>query len=225
MNAEPKIILGSASPRRQQLLKEIFSRVEVRIKNVNEDFPAHLKAEAIPVYLSVQKANAFNGELNANEFLVTADTVVWFDGHVMNKPAGRNEALEMLQKLSGHTHQVFTGVTLRSATTEKIFSVESKVTFRKFPLKDLEGYVDQYSPYDKAGAYGAQECLPEGLKPLSEKEMAFLHTVSKPALFEKSLAVKEGSRFPLIERIEGSYFNVMGLPVVELYEALHSLSH
>lgn len=215
-----KIILGSASPRRKQLLQALFPAVKVRVKNVNEDFSPALKGADIPLFLADQKASAFHGELREDEILITADTIVWFDNHVLNKPANRNEAFQMLFKLSGNVHQVFTGVCISAWGSKKIFSVESKVTFRNSGEQALFDYIDQYKPYDKAGAYGAQECLPEGMNPLSEKEMSFLASIGKADLFEKSLAVKGHARVPLIERIEGSYFNVMGLPVVELYAAL-----
>src|SRR4051812_44750725 len=105
-----RIILGSASPRRQQLLKEIFGEVEVRVKNVVETFPEHLTSKQIPLYLAEQKAIAFKNKKKADELLITADTIVWFDNHVLNKPADSDEALQMLKKLSGRNHQVFTGV-------------------------------------------------------------------------------------------------------------------
>ncbi len=215
-----KIILGSASPRRQQLLQELFDNVEVRVKNVNEDFPSSLLEAGIPLFLSQQKANAFNGELKENEILIAADTIVWFDSHVLNKPADRDEAIEMLNKLSGNSHKVFTGVCISTPLSKKIFSVESSVQFKRNSERNLLEYIDQYKPFDKAGSYGAQECLPEGMNPLSEKEKMFLSQIGKPDLFEKSLAIKDHARVPLIEKIEGSYFNVMGLPVAELFDIL-----
>ena len=215
-----KIILGSASPRRQQLLKELFPEVEVRVKHVHEDFPKNLTGADIPLFLCRQKADAFKGELMPDEILITADTVVWFDNHVLNKPADRAEALQMLQKLSGNAHQVFTGVCIATAAGKKVFSVESKVRFKKLKQQELLEYIDQYKPYDKAGAYGAQECLPAGMNPLSEKERNFLIEIGKPDLFETTRTIQV--RIPLIEKIEGSYFNVMGLPVVELWENLQS---
>src|SRR5689334_19101977 len=102
-----KLILGSGSPRRQQLLKEIFGQIEVRVKNVDESFPAHLAAEQISLFLAQQKAKAFENEIKKDELLVTADTIVWFDNHVLNKPADAEEAIQMLRKLAGNTHQVF----------------------------------------------------------------------------------------------------------------------
>jgi septum formation protein len=215
-----KIILGSASPRRFQLLKAILPQIEVRTKNYDETFPDHLKAKAIPEFLAAQKSNAFDGELQKGEILITADTIVWFDNHVLNKPAGESDALVMLRKLSGNTHKVFTGVCIASGNNKKIFSVESQVEFIPADDKILAGYIQQYQPFDKAGSYGAQECLPDGMNPLSNKEIQFLEKIGHRNLFEESLAVKEHAKVPLIKKIEGSYFNVMGLPVVEVYELL-----
>lgn len=215
-----KIILGSASPRRVQLLQAIFPNAEVKTKNFDETFPAHLKGKEIPEFLADQKSTAFNGELLQDEILVTADTIVWFDDHVLNKPAGGGDALVMLRKLAGKMHQVFTGVCIVSGSKKKIFSVESKVEFIAADDKVLADYIQHYQPFDKAGSYGAQECLPDGMNPLSEKEIQFLETIGRPKLFEESLAVKDHAKVPLINKIEGSYFNVMGLPVVELYEIL-----
>ena len=215
-----KIILGSGSPRRSQHLKELFSNVIVRVKNVDEDFSPELREEKIPVFLAGHKADAFKGELQEDEILITADTIVWFDNHVLNKPSNRDEAFDMLKKLSGNAHRVFTGVCISTTEAKKTFSVVSTVQFIKAGEKELLDYIDHYKPYDKAGSYGAQECLPAGMNPLSEKEKKYLVEIGKPDLFEKSLAVKDHARVPLIERIDGSYFNVMGLPVMELHEAL-----
>jgi len=215
-----KIILGSASPRRIQLLQAIFPEVEVRLKNFDEAFSADLKGKEIPEFLAEQKSKAFNGELQQGEILITADTIVWFDNHVLNKPAGGSEALVMLRKLSGKSHQVYTGVCIASGNRKKIFSIESQVEFIAADDKTLADYIRQYQPFDKAGSYGAQECLPDGMNPLSKKEIQFLEVIGRKKLFEESLAVKDHAKVPLIKKIEGSYFNVMGLPIVELCELL-----
>lgn len=201
---------------------ELFPEVEVRLKDVDENFPGHLLAEEIPLFLAEQKANAYSGELKPDEILITADTIVWFDNHVLNKPADQNEALIMLKKLSGNTHKVYTGVCISTIQTRKSFSTESEVEFVNAGEKELLEYIDTYKPYDKAGAYGAQECLPAGMNPLSEEEKSFLIKIGKPDLFERSLAVKDHARVPLIRSIKGSYFNVMGLPVVELWKEVES---
>ena len=220
MKSRRKMILGSASPRRYQLLHAVYPGIEVRIKNVEEDFPGDLSGEEIPLFLALQKAQAFDGEIKDDEILITADTIVWFDGHVLNKPAGGGEALVMLRKLSGKVHQVYTGVCIASASKKRIFSVVSEVEFIAAEDKMLADYIQEYQPFDKAGSYGAQECLPDGMNPLSAQEKSFLQSIGQPDLFEKTLAVKGNAKVPLIKRIEGSYFNVMGLPVVELYEML-----
>jgi septum formation protein len=218
--ADSKIILGSASPRRYQLLQAVFPDVVVRVKNVDEDFPSHLVRDNIPGFLAEQKANAFKGELKENEFLVTADTIVWFDNHALNKPDDADDALSMLRKLSGNIHQVFTGVCISTSQMRKVFTVESRVEFISASDELLKEYIEQYKPFDKAGSYGAQECLPDGMNPLSTDEINFLEKINQEDLFEKSLAVKHHAKVPLIKKIEGSYFNVMGLPLVELYEVL-----
>lgn len=181
-----KIILASQSPRRQMLLKEIGYDFEVRLKNIEEDFPAHLKAQEIPLYLCELKSDAFVEELNEGELLITADTVVWVKEQVLNKPASKVEAINMLELLSGNMHEVYTAVCLRSKSKKLSFYACTKVYFKKLTVAEIEFYIDTYKPYDKAGSYGAQEW------------MGYIG----------------------IEKIEGSYFNVMGLPTKELYENL-----
>lgn len=215
-----KVILGSASPRRKQLLQSLFPDLEIRAGSADEDFPSELRRAAIPVFLAEHKAASLAGTLGPDELLLTADTIVWFNNQVLNKPSGREEALDMLRQLAGNPHQVYTGVCLTASSRKITLSVESTVTFRKASDKELEEYIDQYRPFDKAGSYGAQECLPEGMNPLSAAEKKFLAEIGIPDLFENSLAVREHARIALIQKIDGSYFNVMGLPLVELVEAL-----
>lgn len=183
------LILGSSSPRRQYLLKEIGIQFETMLREVDEKWPPHLHREEIPVYLSELKAGAFpETEFANNTILITADTIVLLDGAVVGKPTDRSDAINILQKLSGNRHEVITGVTLRTATKTHSFSVESEVWFRKFDLDEIEWYIDTFKPYDKAGAYGIQEWI----------------------------------GYVGIERINGSFFNVMGLPTQRLYvELLH----
>ncbi len=179
-------ILASKSPRRQYLLKELGLDFEVYTKEVDESFPDNLKAEEIPLYLSQKKADAFDIELTDNTIVITADTVVWIDGQVLNKPENFNDAVRMLKLLSGKMHEVYTGVCLRSKNKTKSFYALTKVFFKTLSQQEIEYYINNYHPYDKAGAYGAQE---------------FMGYIG-------------------VEKIEGSYFNVMGLPVRELYEEL-----
>jgi septum formation protein len=179
-------ILASISPRRQFLLKELGLDFEVRTKETEESFPAHLQAEQIPLFLCQKKADAFEGELKQGELLITADTVVWVEGPVLNKPEDEAEAIRMLSRLSGKMHQVYTGVCLKSLDKTQAFFAETKVFFKELSPEEIQFYISTYSPYDKAGAYGAQDWI--GLTG--------------------------------IKRIEGTYFNVMGLPMFELYEEL-----
>lgn len=183
-----ELLLASKSPRRQYLLKELGLDFEVRTKEVDESFPDNLKAHEIPLYLCEKKANAFDEELNDNTIVITADTIVWLPqtNEVLNKPENFDDAVRMLQLLSGKMHEVYTGVCLKSKTKTKSFYALTKVYFKEISQEEIEFYIKNYNPYDKAGAYGAQEYI----------------------------------GYIAIEKIEGTYFNVMGLPVKELYEEL-----
>lgn len=181
-----KIILASKSPRRKQLLAGLGISFEVKTKEVDESFPAHLKKEKIPLFLCRKKAEAFKGELKKNTLIITADTIVWLNNKAVNKPADRGEAVEMLKMLSGKKHTVYTAVCIKSFTKTRSFFDETDVFFKKLSTEEISYYVDKYQPYDKAGAYGAQE---------------FIGYIG-------------------IEKISGSYFNVMGLPVKKVYEEL-----
>ena len=182
------IILGSASPRRQQLLKDIGFTFKTVSIDADESFSVSLKAEQIPVYLAEKKASVYPAKLNDNEVLITADTIVWVDNIVLNKPANEFEATQMLQFLSGKMHQVFTGVCITSNKKQVSFFDETKVYFKNLTEQEIAQYIKNYKPFDKAGSYGAQDWL--GLI--------------------------------AIDKIEGSYFNVMGLPTHKLYAELIS---
>ena len=182
-----KLILASASPRRQQLMKDAGFTFEVRLKNVEEKYPQELHLENVPEYLSKVKASAFREELKADEVLITADTVVCIHDRILGKPADRKEAISMLQKLSGNRHLVVTGVSVTTRTEQLSFSSRTDVFFKHLSNEEIEFYVDTYKPFDKA--YGIQEWIGDiG-----------------------------------IERIEGSFYNVMGLPIQKLYETLRKL--
>ena len=216
-----RIILASKSPRRQFLLKELGFDFEVRTKEVDESFPRKLKGKQIALYLCNKKANAFKDKLRTNDLLITADTIVWIKNKVLNKPANYNEAVKMLKLLSGKMHTVYTGVCIRTSKKTKTFSVSTKVFFKKLSGKEIDFYVTNYKPYDKAGAYGAQECLPAEVNPCSESEKIFLDEIGKPDLYLKGDFTKAGiGQIGIVKKIIGSYFNVMGLPVKELYEEL-----
>lgn len=179
-------ILASKSPRRQYLLKELGLTFDIHTKDVDESFPEQLKAQEIPLYLCEKKANAFDAELADESIVITSDTIVWVDGQVLNKPVDKADAVRMLQLLSGKMHEVFTGVCLKSKRKTTSFYACTKVYFKTLSLQEINYYIENYSPYDKAGAYGAQEWI----------------------------------GYIAVEKIEGSYFNVMGLPLKELYEEL-----
>lgn len=221
MHKLKQIILASKSPRRQFLLREIGFTFDLYTRDVNEDFPTHLKAAEIPLYLCRKKAEAFESDLAENSIVVTADTIVWIHDHVLNKPNDRQEAADMLLELSGNKHEVYTGVCLKSKEKEISFAVKTDVYFREMTLKEIAHYIEMCNPMDKAGSYGAQECLKEGFNPCSEDEIKFLKSIGKESLIQKSIVTHEESKFACIEKIDGSYFNVMGLPVVELYRELH----
>ena len=184
-----KLILVSASPRRQQLMKDAGFTFEVRLKNVEEKYPQELHLENVPEYLSKVKASAFREELKADEVLITADTVVCIHDRILGKPADRKEAISMLQELSGNRHLVVTGVSVTTRTKQLSFSSRTDVFFKHLSNEEIEFYVDTYKPFDKAGAYGIQEWI----------------------------------GYIGIERIEGSFYNVMGLPIQKLYETLRKL--
>jgi len=178
-----RIILASHSPRRQQLLRQLGIGFDVIIKDYPENYPENLEGEEIAVFLSRAKASLFKAEVSDNEIVITADTIVWCNNKVLGKPAGADEAKQMIRDLSDNTHEVITGVTLLSKSKEKTFSVSTRVTFDTLSDEEIDYYVEEFKPYDKAGAYGIQEWI--GLAACT--------------------------------RIEGSYFNVVGLPVQRLY--------
>lgn len=181
-----KIVLGSASPRRKQLMEGAGFTVEVRTQAVDESYPDTMDPLKVPEYLALVKAAGFLESLRPDECLVTADTIVYIKGCIVGKPADREDAIAMLESLSGNRHRVITGVCLTTTDKQRSFSVHSDVSFRPLSHEEIVYYVDHYAPYDKAGAYGIQEWI----------------------------------GYVGIERIEGSFYNVMGLPIQRLYEEL-----
>lgn len=157
--AGKKIVLASKSPRRKQLLESIDIPYEVRTLDVPEDFPPALQAGEIPLFLSKLKASAFKDSMAENEIIITADTVVWINGHVLNKPEDKDEAYAMISELSGAKHIVYTAVTIMSASKVTSFVDETEVEFRTLEPSEIEYYLEKYQPYDKAGAYGVQEFI------------------------------------------------------------------
>ncbi|MFA9191069.1 Maf-like protein [Flavobacterium sp. FZUC8N2.13] len=154
-----KIILASGSPRRQQFFKDLDLDFEIRLKEIEEIFPVELKREAITNYLAELKAAAFEGELNENEILVTSDTIVWHNEKAVGKPKNKQDAFDILKSLSNATHEVITSVCFKTNTkTEVIFEI-TKVTFNELTDEVIEYYIENYKPFDKAGAYGIQEWI------------------------------------------------------------------
>lgn len=184
--AKYKIVLGSQSPRRKDLMNGLNLEFTVRVIETDESFASHMSSVEIPMYLAEKKAKAHLATLSNNEMLITADTIVWCEGKVLGKPTDRNEAKAMLEKLSGRTHQVITGVCISTVNRQRIFHAVSDVRFARLTPAEIEYYLDNYKPYDKAGAYGVQEWI----------------------------------GFVGVEHINGSYFNIMGLPIQRLYNEL-----
>lgn len=154
------VILASASPRRQELLRGLGIDFEVDTQSkTDEQYDPSMPKARVPEFLSQLKSNGFHRPLQAHELLITADTLVCVEDEILGKPSDRNEAVRMLQTLSGRTHQVFTGVTLRTCNRTHSFCVQSDVVFREITLDEIDYYIDTYKPYDKAGSYGIQEWI------------------------------------------------------------------
>ena len=182
------VILASASPRRQHFFKDLQIDFTVQLNPVDEIYPNHLKGSEITDYLANLKAAAFTN-LADNDLLITSDTIVWINNKALGKPKDKEEAFEMLQELSGKSHQVISSVSIKNNTFQKIFNDVTQVHFKDLSTKEINYYIDNYKPFDKAGAYGIQEWI----------------------------------GFIGIKSIEGSYFNVVGLPVHKLYKELMNL--
>lgn len=172
------IILASGSPRRQQFFKDLDLKFEIRLKEIDEIYPNHLKAEEITNYLAELKANAFNGELQENELLITSDTIVWHNNQALGKPKNAEDALEMLQSMSGTTHEVITSVSFKTNLFIETISENTKVTFAKLDEEEIKYYIEKYKPFDKAGSYGIQEWI--GLIAISKIEGSYTNVVGLP---------------------------------------------
>ena len=160
MKSNLKLLLASNSPRRRELLSGLDIPMEVvKLKDIEETHPAELKAGDIPLHIAKLKMSAYEFPLNDGEVLITADTVVWLKGKLMEKPRSETEACAMLRELSGMTHQVYTAVCLRSAYDSTSFVCESDVTFAQLTDEQIRYYVQTYKPLDKAGGYGIQEWI------------------------------------------------------------------
>ena len=206
------------------LLRGLGLNFEARIKETDETYPEYLTGQSIALFLAEKKAGAFLKEMKRDELLITADTIVWLDNKMLGKPADKKQAVEMLSEMSGKKHEVFTAVCLTDFSSKSMFCASSEVQFRKLSADEIKFYVDNFNPLDKAGAYGAQECLPEGMNPCSEEEIYFLEDIHKMQLIEEIMHQTASiPRVDIIEKIEGGFFNVMGLPIAELYEELKSM--
>jgi septum formation protein len=182
-----RIILASRSPRRQQLLTELGLEFVVVVREYDEVYPDGLKGEEIAEYIAHEKAASFKNEIHENEIVIAADTIVWCNNKVLGKPSDREDAARIIREISGNTHEVITGVSFLSAFGSLTFSESTRVTFEVLSEEEIFFYIDNYKPYDKAGAYGIQEWI--GIAACSH--------------------------------IDGSYFNVVGLPVQRLYAELN----
>jgi len=182
------VILASGSPRRQQFFKDLEIDFSIQLKEIEEIYPENLKGVAITDYLSNLKSDAFS-TLNDNDLLITSDTIVWLEGKALGKPKDAKDAFTMLRAMSGKKHEVITSVCLKSTSFQKIINDITIVTFKELSNDEIHYYINNYKPFDKAGAYGIQEWI----------------------------------GFIGIEKIEGSYFNVVGLPVHKLYKELMAL--
>ncbi|KAA6328119.1 Septum formation protein Maf [termite gut metagenome] len=159
-NRKYKIILASNSPRRKELLAGLGIEYTVKvIPDIDESFPETLKGEEIPLYIARKKADAYKQAIRPDELVITADTIVWLDGETIGKPADEADAIQMLQKLSGKTHQVITGVCLTTTDWQRSFSTLTEVTFATLTREEIEYYVKNFHPFDKAGSYGVQEWI------------------------------------------------------------------
>lgn len=181
-----KIYLGSKSPRRKELMTGMGIDFSLRVKDTDENYPDTLQKNKVPEYIAQKKANAIVEDLKEEELILCADTIVIVDDTILGKPTSEEHAITMLEQLSGKTHQVITGVVIASTEKRVSFSVTTNVSFHPITREEIEYYVHNYQPLDKAGAYGIQEWI----------------------------------GYTAVSAIDGSYFNVVGLPTLEVYQAL-----
>ena len=175
---DKKIILASNSPRRQELLKGLEVAFEIRVNEVDERIPADMRPEFVAAYLSKLKADSYPEPLNDGEILITSDTVVIENGHVLGKPETEQEAFDMLKSLSGATHSVMTAVTFKNKQRQLTVEDETKVTFRFLEEDEIWHYIKTYKPFDKAGAYGIQEWI--GFIGVTKMEGSYFNVMGFP---------------------------------------------
>jgi septum formation protein len=183
-----RVILASGSPRRQQFFEDLDLDFTVQVKDVVEKFPKDLKGAEITDFLADLKSQSFTNLAN-NDLLITSDTIVWLNNKALGKPKNKQEAFTMLKELSGKKHEVITSISIRSKNFQKIINDTTAVYFKEISDREITYYINNYYPFDKAGAYGIQEWL----------------------------------GYIAIHKMEGSYFNVAGLPVHKLYKELMNL--
>lgn len=181
-----KIILGSKSPRRQQLIHELGFEVEVRIKEFDEIYPDDLEIFKVPEFLAKLKSEPLTPSLQPGELLVTSDTVVLFDYKILGKPKDEEDAFQMIRELSENKHTVVSGVCLTTKEKQISFSTETDVFFSELTDEEIRYYIERFKPFDKAGSYGIQEWI----------------------------------GYIGIDHIHGCYYNVMGLPLHDLYQTI-----
>ena len=186
---DKKIILASKSPRRKYLLEQGGFKISVKTFDVEEIYPDDLDPKLVPEYLAKLKIEPAKLLIQNDEILIAADTIVLFENEILGKPKSKEEAIDFILRMSGKQHEVITGVCICSLTSEQSFSVSSKVTFSDISAEEINYYVDNYKPFDKAGAYGIQDWI----------------------------------GWTKIKSIEGSYSNIMGLPMHEVYKAINNI--
>ena len=190
MNDKYRVVLASNSPRRKELLAGLGMPFEVRVLDgIDESYPDTMPVSEVALHIAGLKADAYRTTMASDELIITADTVVIVGDEILGKPHSEADAIRMLKLLSGRTHQVTTGVCLIAEGWEKRFSVTTDVTFKSLSDEEIHYYIDNYKPFDKAGAYGIQEWI----------------------------------GYIGVTALKGSYYNVMGLPVQRIYEALQTL--
>jgi septum formation protein len=182
------VILASGSPRRQQYFKDLDIDFSVQLRQIEELYPEELKGAEITDFLADLKSKAFT-DLQEDDLLITADTIVWLENKALGKPKDAKDAFKMLSALSGKQHQVITSISIKSVFSQKIINDITTVFFKELTEEEIKYYINNYKPFDKAGAYGIQEWI----------------------------------GFIGIDKIEGSYFNVVGLPVQKLHKELMNL--
>ncbi|MDT0551673.1 Maf family nucleotide pyrophosphatase [Urechidicola vernalis] len=179
------IILASGSPRRQQFLQDLQLDFTIDVREIEEVFPNILKRTEITDFLAKLKSKPFT-DLNDNDLLITSDTIVWLNNEAIGKPKDRNDAIKILNQLSGNMHEVITSICFKTTKSMKLINDVTKVYFKDLSKNEIEYYVDNFQPYDKAGSYGIQDWI----------------------------------GYIGVEKIEGSYFNVMGFPVHKFHQEM-----